>query len=157
MLIIVGILAATVAPAFSTIDGARQSAASSEIARIIGVSRSYAMLTGEPAGVLIDPLADTIELTRIPSGSATPGPMLDAMGNNRPAVSITDRFPQVEILSFVDGQGSSGSGSVWFGFDGVPEIRDADGVLIDTADQSSVITTTGGEVVSVRPNSGLIE
>jgi len=157
VLIIAGIMATTVIPAFSTIEGSRRAAASREIARLIGIARGHAMLTGEPAGVLIDPTADTVTLRRIPSGSTIPVAMLDAMGAPRESVVITALFAQVEIVSFIDGQGASGAGSIWFGFDGVPEIRDNAGTLISTATQSSIVTTTGIEVVSVRPNSGLIE
>lgn len=157
VLIITGILAATVIQAFSTIEGSRRVAASREVARLIGVARGHAMLTGEPAGLLIDPVAETITFRRIPSGSTTPAAMLDAMGAEREPVVISSLFAQVEIVSFIDGQGGSGAGSIWFGFDGVPEIRDSSGTLVGTAAKSSIVTTTGGEVVFVRPNSGLIE
>ncbi len=115
------------------------------------------MASGEPTGVEFDLSNQTFALVRITSAGGGPEPALDALSQPAAPVRMQAAFPRVEVLSMVDGDGSGGSGTLWFRFDGAPEVRAADGTLTGPFTQDAVVTLTGGATVTVRMGAGLVE
>ncbi|MBZ0171500.1 MAG: prepilin-type N-terminal cleavage/methylation domain-containing protein, partial [Phycisphaerales bacterium] len=155
--VIMGILAVSVIPAFSTIEGARGAAAADEIARLLSVARAHATATGDATGVAVNVADESITPLRINSAATATEPIPGALGVDRPALIVTATFPGVALTSVTLGDGTIGDGTIWFGHDGTPRLRDAN--LDDTgpATTDSVIELTGGELVRVRRLSGAIE
>lgn len=156
--VIAAILAVSVIPGFATIDGARRAAAADEAARICTLARAHATATGDVTGVLLELADQTLAPIRIDRADQSaieplPGPL----GQGRPTLSITARFPGVSIASVTLGDARQASGAIWFGYDGTPRLRDADLRDIGPATHDALIEFTGGERVRVRRLSGAIE
>ncbi len=152
--VILAILAVSVIPAFDTVDAARRTAAADEIARLMTVIRAHTMATGDAAGISID--GDTLTPIRIDSTGVATEPIPGPLGSVRPTLDIAAAFPGVEITGVTLGDGSTADGTIWFGYDGTPRLRDAN--LNDTgpATEDTVIVVTGGERVRFRRLSGSI-
>jgi prepilin-type N-terminal cleavage/methylation domain-containing protein len=157
VVILIGIMSATVIPSLAGVRDARAAAAAVEARRLIALAREHAMLSGEPSAAAIDPDDESIALQWIDSETGTIEPMPDALGAGRPAVRLDRSFAGAGIASFSDGAGTPGPGTVWFGFDGVPEVRNESGVLLGIASSDSVLAMDDGSTVTVRRGSGLIE
>ncbi|MCB9846464.1 MAG: prepilin-type N-terminal cleavage/methylation domain-containing protein [Phycisphaeraceae bacterium] len=156
-IILMGIVAATVMPSLTTIEDTRGAAAADEVRRLLAVARGRAMMTGCPCGVDVDPETETLRLVQIIEEGGDVEPMTDGLGAARDSVVMPSIFRGVGISEFTDGAGTGGAGTAWFGYDGIPEVRDASGALISMADEDIRIEMTGGEIVIVRAVSGLIE
>ncbi len=155
--LVIGILAASVVPAITQLDQARRAAAADEIERLLVVARSIAGTTGEATGVDIDPVANTIALIRVARDGSGVGPADDPTGQPTQPVVLDVMFGGARINSFVNGDGTSGTGVVWFWFDGTPQTRDPDGANPIPFSEDAVITLAGGRTVTVRMYSGLVE
>lgn len=157
VVIIMAILAATAAPALSSVSAARTGAAADEVARQLRAMRSRAMSTGEPSGLRIDPTANTLAPLRIASQGAAPDAAPSASGAAGQAELLSGRFAGVSLTSFVNGDGTSGAGVVWFSYLGEPQTRTLSGVTPRSFTTDAVITIGGSQRVTVRRLSGLIE
>lgn len=157
VVILIGIVSATVIPSLAGVRDARAAAAAVEARRLISLAREHALLSGEPSAAAIDPDDESITLRWIDSESGTIEPMPDALGAGRSPVLLGFEFAGAGIASFADGTGAPGPGVVWFGFDGVPEIRNESGVLLGIATSDAVLVMDDGSSVTVRRGSGLIE
>ena len=157
VVVIVGILAIGVIPALGSTGGARQAAAARQTHRLLTHARTFAMMTGQPAGVIVDASDDTLTPVFISSGSASVAVMRTSTGDDAAPLAISESFPGAEILSCVGGDGSTGTVRLWFSHDGTPHVRDADGTLIGPFTQDASVSLTGGYTVTVRRVSGLVE
>ena len=66
-------------------------------------------------------------------------------------------FRGAAIDTFVNGDGTSGDGVVWFGYDGAPQTRDADGTVPLPFAEDAVVTFAGGQVITVHMYTGMVE
>ncbi len=157
VVILMSIIAVTVMPALGNLEEARRGAAADELARMLTHARSLAMASGEPSGVSIDLDAETAQIVRIVTTGASPVAGVDALGQPELPVVFPDLFSGVELVSIVHGNGGGGSGTIWFRFDGAPQIRTSAGVLVGLFTQDAVIELSGSRTVSVRMGVGLVE
>jgi len=154
---LLGILAVSVLPAIAGVGEARAAGAWREVERRFVHARSRAMCAGRAFGVRLNPTAGTFELLEIPAGGGAPVAASDALGQTMPAWSLDLSYPGTAVTSFVGGDGSSGTGTVWFGHDGAPQRRNASGLLLGGFAQDAVVTITGARTVTIRKDSGLVE
>lgn len=154
---LMGILAVAVLPALATVSESRRSAAWREVERRLVVARMMATSTGRAFGVRVTPGAGTFELLEIPAGGGAPAAAHDPLGGGAGAWSLPGAYPGTQVTSFVGGDGASGTGVVWFGYDGAPQRRNSSGTLLGGFSQDAVVTLTGGLTVTVRRSSGLVE
>ncbi|MEZ6243508.1 MAG: prepilin-type N-terminal cleavage/methylation domain-containing protein [Phycisphaerales bacterium] len=157
VVLLMSILAVAVLPALASLDEARIGAAADEIERTLVLARSMAMASGEPTGADFDLTKQTVSLVRITSVGGAPEPALDALSQPVSPLRVGVTFPHVEVLSLTNGNGSGGSGAIWFRFDGAPETRAADGSLVGAFTQDAVVTLTGPKTVVIRMGAGLVE
>ncbi|USN98753.1 MAG: prepilin-type N-terminal cleavage/methylation domain-containing protein [Phycisphaeraceae bacterium] len=157
VVVIIGILAVSVIPAFGTVDAARRTAAADEITRLLVLTRAEATATGDAAGVAVSAGESSIVPLRVNEAGTSTEPIPGPTGEGRPALLIGAAFPGVLITSVTLGDGSAADGTIWFGHDGTPRLRDVNLVDVGPATTDSVIEVTGGERVRVRRLSGAIE
>ena len=154
---LIGILAVAVLPALATVSDARRNAAWREVERRLVVARMMATSTGRAFGVRVTPGVGTLELLEFPAAGGAPVPAHDPLGRSAGAWSLPGAFAGTNITLFVGGDGASGPGVVWFGYDGAPQRRNSSGTLLGGFAQDAVVTLTGGLTVTVRKSSGLVE
>lgn len=156
VVVLSAIIAASFAPAIASLESARGASAAELLTQKLTLARYAAEASGTPVGLRVDPDLDTIDLVEFVAASG-PRARSSVLGSVEDPVKLTERFG-IEISSFVGPDGSSGAGTVWFGFDGSPEVRDSDGALVSAATSDSEIEL-GSPVrwlVTVRRGSGLI-
>lgn len=156
VIVVVGILAAASAPAFSTLSASRRAAAAGEIRRHLLVVRSTAMASGRPTGLA---LASGSALTpmQIETPGASPVALMSPLGSRATPVSIAGLYPGTSIQSASLGSGDTGSVTFWFAYDGTPHTRSSSGTSSPAWTTDGQIAMTGGTVVTVRRISGVIE
>ena len=157
VVILMSIIAVTVMPALDNLEQARRGAAADELARLLTHAQALAMASGRPTGVAIDLADHTAQIVQIASTGAAPTPATNAMGQPEQPVDFDEQYSGVELVSATHGDGSTGSGTVWFRFDGVPQTRAADGTLTGVFTQDASIELTGSRFVTVRMGAGLVE
>ena len=155
--IVAGVLAASVVPAITQLDRARRAAAADEIERMLVLARSTATTTGEATGVEIDPIANTVALVRVDRDGGGVGPAMNPTGQPHEIVVLDSLFNGAALTTFVNGDGTSGMGVLWFSFNGTPQTRGASGADPLPFAEDAVVTLVGGQTVSVRMYSGLVE
>lgn len=154
--VVIGVLAASAIPAFSTLAETRERAAAAEVRRLLLTARSTAAMQGLPTGLAFSEgsCVQPVQITTVggaPSAQTGPG------GAAEPARSISGLFGGVQIASVQLGSGASGNVTFWFGFDGAPQTRSAAGVLQSAWTGDGTVTFPRGAIVTVRRISGLIE
>lgn len=157
VVVVIGIVSVTVVPAFNSLTGTRQAAAAEEVERRLVMARSLAVSEGHPVGVRIDPAADTVQFWTIASFGATPAVMTMFDGQADPLVKLSTTYPGADVTSVVNGAGVSGAATLWFGYDGTPELRSAAGALTGSWTADAVVTAAGGSVVTVRKATGMVQ
>jgi prepilin-type N-terminal cleavage/methylation domain-containing protein len=158
VVLITGIIAATVIPAWNSLTGTRQAAAAEEIERQIIAARSQALAEGRPVGVRVDPANDTVQrwVITAPGAAPTVATMID--GQPDAVLYIPGAYMGAEITTLTAGDGTKAAQVLWFGFDGSPQLRDqVTGNLIGPWTQDAVITIPGGQQVLIRKVSGLVQ
>jgi len=151
-----GILAVSVIPAMSQNRRATQGAARDEIMRRFEYARTHALATGSPTGVLVDTGDSSLTLNTL-DGSGDVVVLQDPIGSEPLAVSIPDLFAGVTLVSFVNGDGTTTSGTVWFDYMGEPHTRHPDGGYDEPFTQNARVTIDGGGGVEVHAYSGFVE
>ena len=158
VVIITGIVAATVVPAWNSLTGTRQAAAAEEVERKIVAARSQALAEGRPVGVRVDPVNDTVQTFVIASVGAAPSVATMVDGQADSSLYIPGAYSGSEITSLTAGNGTTTAQVLWFGYDGSPQLRDGTtGTLIGPWTQDAVIVMPGGQQVLVRKVSGLVQ
>lgn len=157
VLAIVAIIAVSAAPAFRSMSSMRERALHDECARLLSIARASATATGQPHGLEFDLTGQILRLVRIESSGQAPTPALGSGAAARPALVISSRFAGSTIDSLINGDGGSTRTTVWFGFSGVPEVREADGTLVGPFTSDAVITVSGPSTITVRRETGAIE
>jgi Tfp pilus assembly protein FimT len=158
VVLISGIIAVMVIPAWNSLTGTRQAAAAEEVERRCVAARSQAVAEGRPVGVRVDPVNGTVQTYVITTPGLAPSVATMIDGQPEPVLSIGEAYSGASIASFLAGDGSSGAQVLWFGYDGSPQLRDATtGSLIGPWTQDATISMIGGQQVVIRAKSGLVQ
>lgn len=156
VIVVMAILAGSVIPAISSMEDARGAAAAQEVQRRLQFCRQNALAVGEATGLRITMGTGEFEmLSKRPGGIAQAS--RDPLGQLSEPWYLPRAFPGVSIASIVHSDGSTGSGTIWFSFEGEPQTRDADGESPVSASQDAVITLSNGLTIAVRRLTGLVE
>lgn len=155
---IAAILALTAAPVIGSIDRARRATLARELERRLALARAYAISTGNPAGLRVIVSDQTMELLRIANLGASPSAMPASTGDAATAASssIAAQFGPAAVQSVTLPAGGS-TDTIWFDFTGMPHSRAADGTFVSNWTQDGSIVITGGESLTIRRLTGLVE
>lgn len=156
VVMIMGILAAAVIPAMDNVRTMRAGAARDDLVRMIEVAKGRAVASGKPHGLQIDIGDSTITLMSLDDDGdviATPDPLT---GDTR-SINIATTYRDVLLAQFVNGDGVSGSGAIWFDFEANPHTRALNGSFAELNEEEARVTLSSGEVVVVYPYSGAVE
>lgn len=156
VIVVMSILAITIVPALSSAQGAQGAGAAKEIERMLLLARAKAMATSVSHAVRFDTQQSSVQLCWREPGSGDVQGIIANDGKEWPIQLLAARFGNVQLTSAqVDGL-SSQSALVWFAFNGVPELRNSDGVRIADATRDAVITLSDGSVVTVVAKTGAV-
>jgi prepilin-type N-terminal cleavage/methylation domain-containing protein len=157
VVVISGILAVLVIPAWNSLTGTRQAAAAEEVERKCVVARSRAMAEGRPVGLRVDPVNSTVQTYVISTPGSTPSVATMIDGQPEQVLALAAVYAGASIASLAAGDGSAGAQVLWFGYDGSPQLRNATtGTLIGPWTQDAVISMTGGQQIIIR-KSGVVQ
>lgn len=158
VIVIIGIIAASAVPAFSSLSDTRRAAAINEIERLLTRSRARAVSEGRPHAVLVDLNTQTLTSYEITTTGAAPSASQTADGRGLDALVLAATYPGVTVKALQAGDGSSPSSAyIWFGVDGTPQLRKTDGTLVAECSQNTVLTLDDGSSIDVIRYSGAIE
>ncbi len=157
-----GIVAASAAPALRAWQGTRVAAAANDVASLLREARGRAMASGAPAGLSIAVGTSTLRAVRVEDGAAEVTKDLSVFGRGIEDVVIPRLYGGVTVALVTLGDGTLGSGTLWFDHDGTPWLRDGDGADLGaaTADAAVELAPPDGPAefaVIVRRRSGLVE
>ena len=156
VVLLMGIVAVTAIPAMDHVREIRSGSARDDIVRNLELARGMAMASGAPHGLQIEVEDSSITIVEIDdSGSAEPS--TDPLTGAYRTTHIEILYPGVSITGFTNGDGTSGSGTVWFDFDATPHTRPGSGTNVVVCDRVSQITLSSGSHIHVHPSTGLIE
>ncbi len=156
VVIIIGIIAVSAIPAFATLAGSRRAAAGAEIERYFARARALAVAEGRPHGVRVNPTTGELVPWSISSPGAAPSAPQTSDGRTDTGFLLSALFPGVEISSFTNGDGTSSTGTVWFGIDGTPQTRASDGTLVGSFTQDASIKLRDGDTITITRYTGAI-
>ncbi len=157
---LLGILAVAARPALSTLDATRAGGATQEVSRRLAMARAAAVGSGTSVGLSLTPATGVLQTVRIPAGGGAPAAQTDPLGQPDPGAALGALFPSAQITGVTGFTGVSGAATLWFAFDGTPEVRSSGGVLLGPPTQDARVDVRCGAstgVVWVRRVSGLIE
>ncbi len=157
VVVIMGIVAVSATPVMSQSIEARQAAARDEVIRLLEYARGRAIATGFPAGVRVDTSDSTIRLLTINDAGAVVD-LSDPINGESMIANLPREFAEVLISSYVNGDGGSGTGTVWFDYQAEPHTRDdVSGVFDAFFIQNATITLSTGTRVVIHADSGFVE
>ena len=158
VIVIIGIIAVSAIPAFSSLSDTRRAAAINEIERLLTRSRARAVSEGRPHAVFVDLKTQTLTPYEITSTGAAPSASQTADGRDLETLVVAATYPGVTVKTLQAGDGSSPSSAyIWFGVDGTPQLRKSDGTLVSDCSQNTVLTLDDGSSIDVIRYSGAIE
>ncbi len=157
IVILMGILSATAIPVLNQSTRARQGASRDEVVRLFEFARGRAMAGGIPAGVVVDTSTNMLRLVTLDDGGEIVN-IVDQVDGGIKQSSLAIEYSGVAINSFVNGDGTSGNGIVWFDFRAEPHIRDDDtGVFNSVFAQNATLTLSTETLIVIHAYTGLVE
>lgn len=153
VMMMLGLLSATVAPALSAIQRARDNGLAREIARRLETARAFAMATGQPAGVNFDLNAGVIGMRRIAATGQPPSPTPGPTGEPTPDLVIKAMYPGSRITR----TRGLRVPNIWFNADGAPQTRRSDGSFKALPRIVAQVESSGSHIVLVWQTTGLVE
>jgi len=157
IIVIMGILGASAIPVMNQSTQARQGASRDEVVRLFEFARGRAMASGVPSGVVVDTNADTLGLVTL-SLAGDIVDMVDPVDGGIKFTNLANEYAGVAINSFVNGDGNSGDGTVWFDFRSEPHVRNENSGVFDSVfSQNATMTLSTGTLIVIHSYSGLIE
>ena len=157
VVIVLGIVAATSIPAFTSVAEARKAAATAEVERLLITARARAMATSCPTGLEIPLAGDSVRTLEILSTGASPTVAKDLFGAPTSSTVIPAVYGGAKVSSLVNGDGTTSSRVIWFTHSATPQTRTTSGVLISAFTQDAVITMATGARLVVRRLTGAVE
>ncbi len=145
VMVVVSIIAVSAAPVLSRVADTRTGALAGEVERLLGLARSRALSSGNPAGVRFDQGDQTLELVEAPEGVA--------LRSFMETYDIPQRAMGTRLASVTIGDNQS---TLWFASDATPHTRSDAGVFIENIDEDAAFAVEGGPTVLVEMNSGRI-
>ena len=156
VIMLMGILAASVIPAMDNVRVMREGAARDDIARLLEITKARAMASGEPKGLHVDITEFTLGIVELNSAGSLEL-MNDPLTGADRTLNISTTYPGVEITDMMNGDGTSGTGIVWFDFESTPHTRDTSGVFVALNNDPVEISLSSGQRVVVHAYSGMVE
>ena len=153
---VLGVLAATAAPALANMQRGREIALAREAQRRVELAAATALSTALPTGVQFDTTAQTMTLLEITASGAAPSIVSPTAGTRFPELPVGTVFPGTSITT-VDLADAGTPNTIWFDFEAMPHIRNADGTNPVSLVRDAVITFAGGDTLIIRQTTGLIE
>ena len=157
VMVIVGTLAITAAPALSTFAKIRNTGLVNEIDRRLSLARAWASSTGQPAGVKFDVTNQKLSLVRIASSgaSATALPAAGGAAESASSDQIAVISPGASLSSATFSP--SGYDTIWFDYTGTPHVRNGSGTFVSNLTTDATITVGGGRTLTLRRVTGEVE
>lgn len=156
VVMLMGILAAAVAPAMSSIQLMRSGAARDDAVRLLELARARALATGMPTGLAVDLSDSSLSLVTLTDHGAVEG-VIDPLTEQGHSVVIPAVYGGVTLASMTNGDGVSGSGVIWFNYEAVPQTRASDGALVASNSDDATIRLSSSESIVVHAYSGFVE
>lgn len=157
IVVIMAILAGTVIPVMDQSTQARQGASRDEVVRSFEFARAFAIAGGVPAGVAIDTSESTLGIVTLNDSGAII-PVVDRIDGQIKEADLSQHYAGVTIVSFVNGNGTTGDGTVWFDFQAEPHTRvQSSGAFDAVFNQNATLTMSTGTTITVHAGSGLVE
>ena len=157
VVVIMSILASSVIPMMSQSTQAKQAASRDEVVRYFEFARGRAISGGVPVGVVVNSTDNTLRIITLDDDGDIIN-AIDPIDGEVKSVNISDVFSGAGISSFVNGDGVSGTGTVWFDFQAEPHTRDdVTGDFDALFSQNASLTLSTGTMVVVHASSGYVE
>jgi FlaG/FlaF family flagellin (archaellin) len=156
VVVLMGVISVSVIPAFESVQTMREGAARDDILRMFEIAKGRSVASGIPHGLDIDLIDSTVSIVEIDSGGSIQLEY-DPLTNSDKSLNITQLYPGVEIETLTNGNGDSGSGTVWFDFESTPHVRNQDGSFDQLNAQTVTMTLSSGKQIVVHPYSGAVE
>lgn len=157
VLVIAGILAATISPVMDSIRRTRDAGFAREIVRRLLLARAHAAATGQPAGVRFTAATQSVSMLRITSGGAAPTPMPSANGGApAPAADALGALFPGASMTAVSISGPTGD-TIWFDYEGTPHLRTTAGAYAGPLAADATITISGGRTITIHAVTGMVE
>ena len=157
IIVIMGVLATSAIPVINQSVQARQGASRDEVVRLFEFARGRAMASGVPAGVSVDTTSNTLTLVTL-SLAGDIVDIVDPIDGGVKYANLANEYAGVAVNSFVNGDGSSGDGTVWFDFRSEPHTRDdVSGDFDSVFTQNATVTLSTGTLIVIHSYSGLVE
>jgi len=157
IVVIMGIVAVSAIPVMGQSIQARQGASRDEAVRLFEYARGRAIAGGIPSGVFVDVNNSTLRLVTLDDDESIIN-MLDPIDGGIKQTALSIEYAGVSISSFVNGDGTSGSGTVWFDFRAEPHTRnEITGVFDALFAQNATVTLSTGTLIVVHANTGFVE
>ena len=156
VMLILSAISAVAVPMITSLTGLQTHSARATLFAALAFSQANAGATGTPTGVRIDLAGQTYRFLQVQDPGPGVEPLLDPLG----APSASSRVSRASraIVDRVEGKDlSTTEPTVWFGYLGSPERRDADGALISPAADVTRIVLEQGDPILVHPITGVIE
>lgn len=159
VVLVAGILAASVIPSVARVREARVAAAAYEIGRSMEYARASAAASGLPCGIRFDLDGDELDFVMMsPAGMES---MPGALGEAEPSLDLRSDFgADLTRISLTAGSlmtGSADTSTLWFDHVGTPHLRTVAGDLVGGLSSDGSIELGSGQVVRVWAYSGLVE
>jgi Tfp pilus assembly protein FimT len=156
IVVIMGIVSSAVIPVMNQSLQARQGASRDEVVRLLEFARGLAIASGVPVGVLVDMDTSSVGLVKIDSAGEITD-VLDPIDGAPKQTVLSDEYAGVVISSMVNGDGTSGNGTIWFDFRAEPHTRDdVSGAFDEAFIQNATITLSTDVQIVVHAGSGLV-
>ena len=153
VLVILGILTVGAFPALGALQGARANSGADRVQSELFHARSLAMATGDPVGAVINTGSSSVQLVTLSDDE--PERVLGPLGEPREPLRLTQVLPGVTITGYTAPDGGS-TNPLWFGFSGLPELRDETGAAVSGEVGDTLIEIAGGPTLRVVGATGAI-
>lgn len=156
VVVLMGIVAVTAIPAMGNVRSMREGAARDDVARLLEVTKARALAIGSPCGLQINVTDSTLTIVQLDDASAITS-VIDPLTSRARSLDMPATYPDVTIDSMVNGDGSSGSGVIWFDYEATPHTRSLAGVFDSYNAEAATIELSSGQLVLVHPHTGVVE
>jgi len=156
VVVIMGVVAVTVIPAMDNLREMREGAARDDVARMLEMTKGHALASGEPFGLRVDTSDSVLTMVQVSNAGGIVNTSDPLTGMSRSLI-LSQVYPDVTLGGFVNGDGASGPGIIWFDYEAYPHTRNINGVFTAINDEPAIITLSSSATVVVHAYSGLVE
>ncbi|MCR9076520.1 MAG: prepilin-type N-terminal cleavage/methylation domain-containing protein [bacterium] len=156
VVILMGIISASVIPAIGSVQGMREGAARDELGRMLEVTKARAIASGVPSGLQIDLNESSLTIVHLSDAGAVEE-LTDPLTLETRSVVLPSVYTGVTLDGFTNGDGAGGSGTIWFNYEATPHTRTSGGAMEATNSSNATIELSSGQQVIVHAYSGVVE